>query len=103
MSEPGQLWTLADALDSLELRSVGDDRFEATGRAMAGGGWIYGGLLAGQAVLAALATTDKPQVRSLHVAYQRRGDPTRPVEIRVDRAGDAPHLRHAPRPPGTGR
>jgi acyl-CoA thioesterase II len=49
---------------------------------------VFGGQVAGQALVAAGRTVDRGQVHSLHAYFLRPGDPTRPILYQVDRIRD---------------
>jgi acyl-CoA thioesterase-2 len=49
---------------------------------------VFGGQVAGQALVAAARTVDRGQVHSLHAYFLRPGDPTCPILYEVDRIRD---------------
>jgi acyl-CoA thioesterase-2 len=49
---------------------------------------VFGGQVAGQALVAAGRTVDRGQVHSLHAYFLRPGDPTKPILYQVDRIRD---------------
>ena len=49
---------------------------------------VFGGQVAGQALVAAARTVERGQVHSLHAYFLRPGDPTRPILYEVDRIRD---------------
>ena len=49
---------------------------------------VFGGQVAGQALVAAARTVDGPMVHSLHAYFLRPGDPTVPILYEVDRLRD---------------
>jgi len=75
---------LDELLASLDLREVGEDRYEATS---ADGGWgrVFGGQLLAQSVAAALTGMDDRSVRTLHTVFTRAARTDVPLEVHVDR------------------
>jgi acyl-CoA thioesterase-2 len=49
---------------------------------------VFGGQVAGQALVAAARTVERGQVHSLHAYFLRPGDPTHPILYEVDRIRD---------------
>ena len=49
---------------------------------------VFGGQVAGQALVAAGRTVDRGVVHSLHAYFLRPGDPTKPIRYQVDRIRD---------------
>src|SRR6266487_1503267 len=49
---------------------------------------VFGGQVAGQALVAAARTVDRGSVHSLHAYFLRPGDPTVPILYQVDRIRD---------------
>src|SRR6516164_11173759 len=49
---------------------------------------VFGGQVAGQALVAAGRTVDRGTVHSLHAYFLRPGDPTKPILYEVDRIRD---------------
>jgi acyl-CoA thioesterase II len=70
-----------DVLRSIELRPVGDNRWEGT--TVPYGGWVAGGQLVGQAIAAATAAAPGKQVTSVHTVFTRMGGPGQPVTADV--------------------
>jgi acyl-CoA thioesterase-2 len=79
---------VADLLRLLELKPLGEDRFEGP-RRRDGVGRVFGGQVIAQALVAAQATVadDRP-AHSLHAYFLRGGDEQLPVEYRVERGFD---------------
>lgn len=76
-----------DLLSLLDLEYLDRDLYRSTTVDVLEG--LYGGQVAAQALLAAAATVaDDRLPHSLHSYFLRRGDPTRPVLLRVDRDRD---------------
>jgi acyl-CoA thioesterase II len=75
--------TLADILS---LETLGHDRWRAWTPSGSGRPDIFGGQVAGQALLAAARTVDAQyQANSVHCSFLRRGQPALPLDIYVDR------------------
>ncbi|MDB4872969.1 MAG: acyl-CoA thioesterase [Gemmatimonadales bacterium] len=73
----------------LTLRPLGRDVFDA-GPAPSAFPRLYGGQVAAQGLLAAAATVEGPrEPHSVHTAFLRGGDNTRPVTYRVERARES--------------
>src|SRR5579875_2780765 len=78
---------LHDLLDLLDLEPVEVDIFR---------GWspdekrqrVFGGQVAGQALVAAGRTVERGRVHSLHAYFLRAGDPQTPILYEVDRIRD---------------
>lgn len=76
-----------DLLALLTLECIDRDIYRATTLDTLEG--LYGGQVAAQALLAAAATVESDRIpHSLHSYFLRRGDPTRPVVLKVDRDRD---------------
>jgi acyl-CoA thioesterase-2 len=88
MSEPTPEALIADLLRLLELKPLGDDRFEGPRRGD-GVGRVFGGQVIAQALVAAQATVaeDRP-AHSLHAYFLRGGSEELPVEYRIERGFD---------------
>ena len=71
-----------------DLEAVDHDRFTAPVAGFPQVPWAYGGILIGQACLAARATGEGRDVRSLHVSFLHSTDADRPVDIAVERSSD---------------
>ena len=72
----------------LDLRVLDVDRFEGVSPS-AGPQRVFGGQVAGQALVAAGRTVDPARrVHSLHAYFVRPGDPSRPIVYTVDRIRD---------------
>lgn len=77
-----------DLLDIIELERLEDNLFRGQTRA-SGQKSIFGGLVAGQALMAASRTVDdERQVHSLHAYFLRPGDFNVPIVYDVDRIRD---------------
>jgi acyl-CoA thioesterase-2 len=75
---------LSALLARLDVTPEGVDRF--VGPASRGGGpRLFGGLVAGQAVVSAARTVESLQLHSLHAYFLQPGDPALDVEYRVER------------------
>lgn len=75
--------------EALTLRPLGGDRFEA-GPAPSAFPRLYGGQVAAQGLLAAAETVGRArEPHSVHTAFLRGGDPTRPVTYRVERVRES--------------
>ena len=88
MSEPSPEDLVADLVRLLELRALGEDRFEGL-RRRDGIGRVFGGQVIAQALMAAQATVpdDRP-AHSLHAYFLRGGNEGLTVEYRVERGFD---------------
>ncbi len=88
MSEPTPEALVADLLRLLDLKPLGDDRFEGP-RRRDGVGRVFGGQVIAQALMAAQATvSDDRPAHSLHAYFLRGGSEERAVEYRVERGFD---------------
>ncbi|MFI5307641.1 MAG: acyl-CoA thioesterase [Polyangiales bacterium] len=75
---------VSSLLERLNVTPAGADAF--VGPASRGGGpRLFGGMVAGQAVVAAARTVEGPQIHSLHAYFLQPGDPALDVSYRVDR------------------
>lgn len=74
---------LADLLSVLDLRPVGDGRFEAD-HLDEGHGVVFGGQLLAQSLLAATRTVRDKEVLSLHTVFARGASPAAPLEVEVE-------------------
>ncbi len=81
------LASLEDALSSLRLERVDDDRFRA-GSEGSRFGQAFGGQLVAQALLAAALTVEGKQPASLHAYFAEAGDLSQPLDLTVGRARD---------------
>jgi acyl-CoA thioesterase-2 len=80
---------VANFVRQLELEPAGDDRF--IGRAdREHPEWnrVFGGLVLGQAAIAAGRTAPDPSMHSLHAYFLRGGTPDVPIEYQVERVRD---------------
>jgi len=75
--------TIESLLGSLQLESIGPDRYRAPNAEA--GHFIFGGQLLAQSVIAALAGTEDKRVKTVHTVFARSGSTESPVEIAVDR------------------
>lgn len=71
---------------ALHVEPVGADRF--VGESEQEEGRVFGGLVLGQAALAAGRTAPDPTLHSLHAYFLRGGRPDVPIEYRVERVRD---------------
>jgi len=79
---------LEELLHLLMIEAVGDDLFVGESQDL-GWGRVYGGQVLGQALSAAERTVDPNRlVHSLHAYFLRPGDPSQPIEYRVERTRD---------------
>ena len=81
--------TVENFVRQLELEPAGEDRF--IGRAeREHPEWnrVFGGLVLGQAAIAAGRTAPDPSLHSLHAYFLRGGRPDVPIEYRVERVRD---------------
>jgi acyl-CoA thioesterase II len=75
-------------LDVLDLRPLGGTRFEGSSPPV-GPQRVFGGQVAGQALVAAGRTVEPGRsVHSLHGYFVRSGDPSEPIEYRVEPVRD---------------
>ncbi|MEV2274100.1 acyl-CoA thioesterase II [Nocardiopsis sp. NPDC049922] len=80
--------SLADLLEVLDLERIEDDIFRGSSPE-AGPQRVFGGLVAGQALVAAGRTVPAERhVHSLHAYFIRPGDPRVPIVYEVDRVRD---------------
>jgi acyl-CoA thioesterase-2 len=88
MDEPTAEALVADLLRLLDLKPLGEDRFEGPRRGD-GIGRVFGGQVIAQALMAAQATVpeDRP-AHSLHAYFLRGGSEEHTVEYRVERGFD---------------
>src|SRR6478735_6505422 len=88
MSEPSPEALVADLLRLLELKPLGEDRFEGP-RRRDGVGRVFGGQVIAQALLAAQSTVpdDRPP-HSLHAYFLRGGSEEHEIDYRVERGFD---------------
>lgn len=78
---------MASVLRSLQLQTLGEDRFQAESLPQIRR--VYGGQVIAQGLLAAASTiADGRLPHSLHAYFLRGGDPDRPFELDVDRVRD---------------
>ncbi|MGZ3257985.1 MAG: acyl-CoA thioesterase [Croceibacterium sp.] len=88
MSEPTSEALVADFLRLLELKPLGEDRFEGP-RRRDGVGRVFGGQVIAQALMAAQATVPENRpAHSLHAYFLRGGSEDLPIEYRVERGFD---------------
>jgi acyl-CoA thioesterase-2 len=79
---------LADLLNLLRLEQLEVNLFRGESRDI-GSPQVFGGQVAGQALMAASATVESPRlVHSLHAYFLRRGDFNAPIVYEVDRSRD---------------
>ena len=88
MPDPAPEALVADLVRLLELKPLGEDRFEGPRRGD-GIGRVFGGQVIAQALMAAQATVadDRP-AHSLHAYFLRGGNEDLPIEYRVERGFD---------------
>jgi acyl-CoA thioesterase II len=88
MDEPTPEALVADLLRVLDLKPLGEDRFEGS-RRRDGIGRVFGGQVIAQALMAAQATAaeDRP-AHSLHAYFLRGGNEDLSIEYRVERGFD---------------
>jgi acyl-CoA thioesterase-2 len=80
---------VANFVRSLEVEPAGDDRFIGHAeREREEWNRVFGGLVLGQAALAAGRTAPDPTLHSLHAYFLRGGEPGTPIEYRVERVRD---------------
>ena len=86
MTEPA-IPAISDLLSVLNVRAVGQDKFEATSPT---NGWkrVFGGQVVGQALAAAVNTVEGRNPHSLHAYFILGGDPSIPIAYEVDRIRD---------------
>jgi acyl-CoA thioesterase-2 len=78
---------VADLLQILDLKEVGESCFQGEGRDP-GHHRLYGGHVLAQALAAAYRTIEDRHVHSLHAYFLRAGDPSDPIRYQVDRVRD---------------
>jgi acyl-CoA thioesterase II len=80
---------IAKFVNSLDVEPSGDDRFIGYAeREHPEWNRVFGGLVLGQAALAAGRTAPDPTLHSLHAYFLRGGEPGKPIEYRVERVRD---------------
>lgn len=77
---------LAKFVELLSVEPAGDDRF--IGDPGRDEGRVFGGLVLGQAVIAAGRTAPDPTLHSIHAYFLRGGRPDAPIEYHVERVRD---------------
>jgi acyl-CoA thioesterase-2 len=88
MADPTPEALVADLLDLLTLKPLGEDRFEGP-RKVDGIGRVFGGQVIAQALVAAQSTVgDERPAHSLHAYFLRGGSEDHPLEIAVERVFD---------------
>jgi acyl-CoA thioesterase-2 len=88
MVDPTPEALVADLLDLLTLKPLGDDRFEGP-RKVDGIGRVFGGQVIAQTLVAAQSTVgDERPAHSLHAYFLRGGSEDHPLEIAVERVFD---------------
>ena len=89
MTDADRAQSSVDALVRLlDLRQLDDDQFEGVSPPV-GPQRVFGGQVAGQALVAAGRTVDPSrQVHSLHAYFVRPGDPSEPITYGVERIRD---------------
>jgi acyl-CoA thioesterase-2 len=80
--------SLDGLLQALDLRPVGDDRFQVPSEPGRLFDRVYGGQLLAQALIAASATVTGKDPHSLHAAFVAGGDPGQSVDLTVERVRD---------------
>ncbi len=78
---------VAEVLDVLDLKSVGNDRFLAQPREF-GRRRLYGGQIFAQTVMAAQLTVENRTPHALHATFLLPGTPDAPVNFEVERLRD---------------
>lgn len=78
---------LRKLIDQLELERLEENLFRGQSRDF-GSGRVFGGQVLGQALYAALCTTEDRVAHSLHAYFLREGDNFAPIIYEVDRARD---------------
>lgn len=73
---------------SLDVRPAGNDRFVGATEQDGDWGRVFGGLVLGQAAIAAGRTAPDPTMHSLHAYFLRGGEPGVPIEYHVERVRD---------------
>ncbi|MGW0159428.1 acyl-CoA thioesterase [Mycobacterium sp. NPDC003323] len=87
---------LDEIVELLDIDAVGETEFVARHtKAAAETGHVFGGMVAAQSTVAACRTvpTTRP-MHSLHAYFLRPGDPTRPIELRVEITRDGRSFSH---------
>jgi len=80
---------LAELIDALRARPLGDGRYEAQSPDWWGGERVFGGLVVAQALNAAVQSADPATpIHSLHGYFLRPSAPGRPIDLSVDRLRD---------------
>ena len=88
MADPTPEALVADLLDLLTLKPIGEDRFEGP-RKVDGIGRVFGGQVIAQALVAAQSTVGEQRpAHSLHAYFLRGGSEDHPLEIAVERVFD---------------
>jgi acyl-CoA thioesterase-2 len=77
---------LAHLLRVLDLRPTGADRFQAVTEQEEGR--LFGGIILGQAVMAAGRTVEAGTIHSMHAYFLRAGRPAKPIDYVVERVRD---------------
>lgn len=77
---------LAHLLRVLDLKPTGPDRFQAITEQDEGR--LFGGLILGQAVIAAGRTVEQGTIHSMHGYFLRGGRPAKPIDYVVERIRD---------------
>jgi acyl-CoA thioesterase II len=86
----GELVALLDIAPTSDTTFVGQQAADAVTT-----GHVFGGLVAGQATVAACRTVDAGRpIHSLHAYFLRRGDPSTPIEHRVELTRDGRGFSH---------
>jgi acyl-CoA thioesterase II len=75
---------MSSLLRRLDVAPGGQDLFVGAA-SNSGGPRLFGGMVAGQAAVAAARTVEALQMHSLHAYFLQPGDPSRDVEYRVER------------------
>lgn len=88
VSEPSHEEVVAKFVRHLDVQPAGDDRF--IGQPDEDREWprVFGGLVLGQAAIAAGRTAPDPTLHSLHAYFLRGGRNGEPIEYRVERVRD---------------
>lgn len=82
---------LRDLIALLDLERLEDNLFRGQSRDL-GGKSVFGGQVAGQALVAASRTVDGREPHSLHGYFLRAGDMAAPIVYEVDRVRDGKHF-----------
>ena len=83
MTEGPTITETADLLAGLELGRVDDDIWEGPGLVMPRATWVFGGIVAAQALVAAAAATPDRIPRSITARFLRQAPPHAPIRHRV--------------------